>query len=222
MIEVITLNKKDSLAAQKLGANRLELVRNLEKGGLTPDISIIKKVTKAVSIPTFVMLRNRYDTFVYSENDLDLILKQLNEIKQTKATGIVFGSLLANGKINTDHLKKIIANKGHLELTFHRAIDQTENYFEAIKLLNEYNVDYILTSGHFASAIEGKTNIEHAIELSKHHILAGAGISPLNVSAFANLNCSVHIGTSIRKQKDISKPFSQEAWKNLREFYDSN
>ena len=140
MIEIITLNKTDSLAAQKLGASRLELVRDLENGGFTPELSIIEEVTQAVSIPVFVMLRNRHDTFIYNDYDFELILEQLKQIKATNAAGVVFGSLLSNSKINTNQLQKFIANKGHLELTFHRAIDQTENYFEAISLLNEYNV----------------------------------------------------------------------------------
>ncbi len=222
MIEIITLNKKDSLAAQKLGANRLELVRDLDKGGLTPDLSTIEQVTQTVSIPVFVMLRNRYDTFAYDDQDLELILEQLNKIKQTKATGVVFGSLLPNGKINTKHLEQIIANKGHLELTFHRAIDRTENYFQAIELLNEYEINYILTSGHFNSALEGKSNIEQAIELSRHHILAGSGIAPTNAKYFTDLNCSLHIGTSIRRKRDIFQPFDQHAWNKIRESYGNN
>ena len=41
----------DAVAAEKGGAGRLEVVRALEAGGLTPPISLVKDIVAAVSIP---------------------------------------------------------------------------------------------------------------------------------------------------------------------------
>ncbi|MBZ5592386.1 MAG: hypothetical protein LAP39_09125 [Acidobacteriia bacterium] len=57
LLEVIACSVADAVAAERGGAGRLEIVRALEAGGLTPLLSLVKEIVAAVSIPVRVMLR---------------------------------------------------------------------------------------------------------------------------------------------------------------------
>lgn len=56
-IEVITLNEKDTMQAQRLGADRVELVSAMQEGGLTPSFGTIKRVLEHAHIPVQIMVR---------------------------------------------------------------------------------------------------------------------------------------------------------------------
>jgi len=56
-LEVIVTSIEDAVEAEAGGADRLELVRALEVGGLTPELDLIRTVLQTVKIPVRVMLR---------------------------------------------------------------------------------------------------------------------------------------------------------------------
>jgi copper homeostasis protein len=59
VIEVIAQSVADAVAAESGGADRLELVRELERDGLTPPPELVRAVREAVRIPVYVMVRPR-------------------------------------------------------------------------------------------------------------------------------------------------------------------
>lgn len=124
-LEIIATSLNDAKKIALGGADRIELVKNIHEGGLTPDIALIKEVCSNVEIPVYVMLRPHSSSFVYNKKDQKLIFKDLKKIKKTKAQGIVFGALTKDGFIDEKLLKKVIKRKGSLGLTFHRAIDNS-------------------------------------------------------------------------------------------------
>lgn len=71
MLEVIVCSVADALAAEAGGADRLELVRDLEVGGLTPPLELIQDVLRAVRIPVRVMLREQEDFFVRAPKKIE-------------------------------------------------------------------------------------------------------------------------------------------------------
>ena len=58
------------------GADRIELCKNLDLDGLTPEINVIQNTMKSVNIPVKVMIRPRPGNFIYSM----MKLKQWNRI----------------------------------------------------------------------------------------------------------------------------------------------
>jgi len=50
-LEVIAVTIDDAIAAERGGADRIELIANVLEGGTTPSPGIIRSVKKAVSIP---------------------------------------------------------------------------------------------------------------------------------------------------------------------------
>ena len=73
--------------AEMLGANRLEICKDLHLDGLTPKIDVVNKIIKEVSIPIKVMIRPRSGNFVYNEFET---LKMEQEINQFKCLIFIF------------------------------------------------------------------------------------------------------------------------------------
>ena len=57
ILEVIACSVADAIEAQKGGASRLEVVRDLDRGGLTPPIELVRAIKEAVDLPLRVMVR---------------------------------------------------------------------------------------------------------------------------------------------------------------------
>src|SRR5437867_9992486 len=57
LIEVIVQTVTDAKAAEDGGADRLEVVRAIRDGGLTPPLALVEAIASATSLPLRVMLR---------------------------------------------------------------------------------------------------------------------------------------------------------------------
>ena len=58
LLEVIVQSVSDAREAARGGADRLEVVRNLEAGGLTPPHDLVRDIAAEVSLPLRVMVRD--------------------------------------------------------------------------------------------------------------------------------------------------------------------
>jgi len=208
MLEVIIETLQDAITAEQAKVDRFELVSALCDGGLTPSIALIEHVTQRTNVPVRVMLRPHGRSFIYDAYDQDVILRDLEVIKSTKAEGIVFGALTEEGKIDEVLLSKVITHKGHLKLTFHRAIDEAADYEQAIHALLNYPIDTILTSGGQNSALDAISVYQkHYPTLLKYDIecLAGKGITLDNLpSLFKETRVrSIHMGGGVKTKQAI-------------------
>ena len=80
-------------------------------------------------------------------------------------------------------MRELMALARPLKVTFHRAFDVTADPMAALDTLLELGVDYLLTSGHAATALEG---VEQLLALQQRAgarltILAGGGVRAHNV-----------------------------------------
>ena len=83
--------------AERNGADRIELCRNLDQDGLTPEIDVIKNTMKSVNIPVKVMIRPRPGNFIYSHNEIKTMEQDIDLCKKLNVPGVVIGILLAVG-----------------------------------------------------------------------------------------------------------------------------
>ncbi len=203
ILEVIAWSVNDAIKIEEGGADRIELIVDLERGGLTPPIELVNDVTAAVKIPVRIMIRDTDNGFDYDDETMQSHIKFIKKIKETKAEGIVFGSI-KNGKINFDQLKQIVEIKGKLKLTFHRAFDtlDIEEAKKSFIKLNNYDVDTLLTSGlDEKTALNGINMIKWLVDnTSNIKILAGKGIDENNcgkIVKYTNIS-SIHVGSSVR------------------------
>lgn len=209
MLEIIAMNTEDAIAIEYYGGDRIELVSGLTEGGLTPSYGLIEEVIKNVNIPVNVMVRPHANSFIYSDFDLNIMLKDIKIIKELGANGIVFGSLNIDKTINELMLKKIIGVSKGLDITFHKAFDET-NLFESIEILSKYNeITNILTSGGKGNICDNKEILSSLVNLSiKQNILVGGGLNLNNVMDIKTSTkaSDYHFGTAVRVD---SSPFNK-------------
>ena len=87
------------MIAQKKGADRIELCKNLDEGGLTPSILDIKKANDLLIIPLKVMIRCRPGNFLYNTKEIDKMIEDIQKVKDLGSKEIVFGVIDKNYQI---------------------------------------------------------------------------------------------------------------------------
>lgn len=214
LIEFIAVTVDDAKLIEKSGADRIELVSGLTEGGITPSYGLIEKVVKSVSIPVNVMVRPHAQTFCYSDDDMEIMKNDITVINSLGANGVVFGMLNHEGSVDFHQLEKLLAVKGSMEVTFHRAIDSSINMIEDAKKLDQYKeFKTILTSGGHG---DWQTRLETLKKMKEYcketEILIGSGLTKDNIREVheqIGTNC-YHFGTAVREDHNILKSVSLE------------
>ena len=166
-----------------MGANRLEICSELKFDGLTPRLKDVKKIIKNISIPVKVMIRERKGDFVYNEEEVSNMEKDIDLFKSIGVTEFVFGALTKSKRIDVDIIKRLIKKVKPMNVTFHKAIDFTDDIINQIKVLNQIGgINSILTSGGKNTAEEGVEKINQIIKIfgSKFKIIAAGSITNIN------------------------------------------
>jgi copper homeostasis protein len=181
-IEICLENIESIIAAQEGGADRVEFCSDLFEGGLTPSLGMFRTARKKVSIDMNVMIRPRGGDFCYSDLEFETMLEDTKIFKEEGANAIVFGILNPDGSIDSERSAKLIEAARPLEVTFHRAIDMSNNALESLQTLIDLKVERVLTSGLEASVMEGLITLKEMIAYAKDDIIVmpGCGISERN------------------------------------------
>lgn len=209
-IEVIVTSSEEAVLAEQYGATRLELIHDFDLGGLSPRPELVKEVCESVNVPVNVMVRPHGESFLFDGKDMLMVIKEIDYIAEnTKANAIVFGTLMHDGSINFHQLESILKyiENTSLELTFHRAIDASNDVVaNCNKLLSQYHqskLNRILSSGGYDKAIEGVGKLVQMQKMCDEYgvnLLVGSGVSPSNASTLIQqIGCTeIHIGTGVR------------------------
>ncbi|MCG2419972.1 copper homeostasis protein CutC [Aequorivita sp. F47161] len=208
-IEICANSFESAKAAQLAGANRIELCTELSVGGLTPSHGLIEKVISELNIPTHVLIRPRSGNFTYSEDEFDVMLRDIAFCKKLGCAGIVSGFLTSENKINLKKTKQMITASEGMEFTFHRAFDWVENPLEELQNLMDLKVDRLLSSGQKPTAIEGISLLKELQNISKEEmeIMPGGGINVENALKFKEVGFrSIHLSATNKKQVLTKKP----------------
>ena len=94
IFELCAPNREAAVAAERGGADRIELCSNLSVGGVTPDPLLLESVLAAISIPVYVLIRPREGAFVYSYAEFAQMRQQVVAAKAAGAKGVAIGVLL--------------------------------------------------------------------------------------------------------------------------------
>jgi copper homeostasis protein len=186
IIEVCAESYEYAVKAEKAGADRIELCKDLHLDGLTPDYEFAKRTIDKLNIPVFILIRPREGDFIYSNEEFELIKQDILKFKEMGCKGIVSGILNSNNSIDIKRTKELVELSKPLEFTFHRAFDVVYDPLNEIENLIEIGVDRILTSGQKDKAIEGLELLKEFKNISKNRIkiIPGSGINKSNIVNF--------------------------------------
>ena len=182
IIEICLESVESVIAAEKGGADRVELCSDLFEGGLTPTIGTVKTALRKSNIKINAMIRSRGGDFCYSDEEFEVMKEDIKAFKETGINGIVFGILTPEGDVDVKRSKEIIELARPLAVTFHRAFDMTRDPYKSLEELIELGVDRVLTSGQEATVPEGADLLEELVQIAGDRIIVmpGCGITERN------------------------------------------
>jgi copper homeostasis protein len=183
ILEVCVDSLESAMAAERGGADRLEVCQNLFEGGTTPNAGLIRLIRERSKVSANVMIRPRGGDFCYTKEDYAVMEADVEIAKRMGANGVVLGLLREDGTIDVERTRDLIQRARPLSVTFHRAFDMSADPFGALEELIRLGVDRVLTSGQERSALEGLDLITQLVARAGDRIiiLPGGGITERNV-----------------------------------------
>ena len=168
--EVCVESFQESIAVVASGATRIELCEHLACGGTTPSYGTIKQVLNKFDVPVMVMIRPRGGDFCYSQDEYEIMCHDIQVCKELNAQGVVFGLLNQDNTIDLDRTEKLVQLARPMEVTFHKAIDESADLLLAVNQLKAIGVNRILTSGGEATALEGRSKLLEMIKIAGNQL----------------------------------------------------
>ncbi len=101
-VEICLDSLASAFAADRGGADRIELCDQLPVGGVTPTSALVRQVRSAVRCKLHVLIRPRAGDFVYSADDIALMESEIDDAKAQGADGVVLGVLDRSKNIDID------------------------------------------------------------------------------------------------------------------------
>ena len=207
LLEVIVCSVEDAIEAEKGGAHRLEVVRDLQVGGLTPSCELVRKIKSVVALPLRVMLRESVGFEVSGAEEVERLCVAANRFASLEVDGLVLG-FLKDGEIDVELTQHVLACAPHVRATFHHAFEDARDKLRALSELKRLpQVDRVLSHGgtdDLKSRVQRLDQYEKAAgpELT---IIAGGGI---NSDAIIRIGRETqirefHVGRAARAQFNV-------------------
>lgn len=169
------------------GADRIELCDDISSGGVTPSLDLLEKTLSASTIPVNTMIRPRGGNFVYSEDEIQQMIKDIHSFKDLDVNGYVFGCLTPENEVDIPNMQRLMAAAEGKPVTFHRAFDNVRNPKKSLEDIISLGCTHLLTSGNTENAFDGRFNIAKLVEQAAGRItiIAGKGIRKGNLEQIA-------------------------------------
>lgn len=173
--------------AARLGVDRVEICASPAEGGVTPSMGLIKRACEIPDIEICVMIRPRGGDFLYTDEEFELMKRDINYVREAGATGVVLGILTEDGRVDVERTRLLVKEAQGMDITFHRAIDMTRDYLQAVEDVISTGCTRMLTSGGYNKAIDGVANIGRAVAVAAGRIelMAGSGVTATNALQLA-------------------------------------
>ena len=231
-VEICVDSAAGAFAAQRGGADRVELCDNLLEGGTTPSAGTIKVVRRSLRIGLQVIIRPRGGDFLYTDEELAVMHEDVRIAKDLGADGVVIGCLTEHGDIDKERTRELIGLARPMNVTFHRAFDMCRDPKAGLEDLIALGVDRVLTSGQEATCLEG---LELLAALQKQaagriivmpgggitlrnleRIVAGTGVSEVHLSARRTIDSRMQYRNSACFMGGTLRP-PEYSWKTTDE-----
>lgn len=144
VLEVIVKSREEAMEAELYGADRLEVIRSPEAGGLTPETDTVREIVEAVSIPVRVMVRERDSMEITGREELLRLQTTIRTLAALPIDGLVLGFVAGHG-IDMSGLEQLLPAAPHCRITFHRAFERLHDPVFALQELKQFQqIDRIL------------------------------------------------------------------------------
>lgn len=187
LLEITVDGVEKAIAAERGGADRIELCADLPVGGLTPTRELERTVRETVHIPVYSMIRPRTGHFVYSDSEFAEMERSVAVATECGMDGVVLGVLQKGFKVDVGRTRRLVDLARPLPVTFHRAFDECTDLRRALEAVIQTGAARVLTSGGAKTALEGAANLAELIAMARGRvlILPGAGITHSNIATVA-------------------------------------
>lgn len=178
LLEVIACSVGDAVAAEKGGASRLEIVRDLGRGGLTPPFELVAKIKQAVNLPLRVMLRESDGYGTNRPDEIDRLCAAAMQFAALDVDGFVLG-FLKDGQVDVARTQRVLACAAQARATFHHAFEGASDKLSALQAIKTLpQVDRVLSSG---GADDLEWRVQRLAQYAKAaapelSVLAGGGV----------------------------------------------
>ena len=184
-IEVCCGSLYEVREAEAGGAVRVELCGAIACGGVTPSYGLLSQVAEAdLDIDVNALIRPREGSFLYTADEVDAMCRDIALCRELGFHGVVIGALTADGDVDIEACRKMMAAAGDMSVTFHRAFDVCRNPQKALEDIISLGCHRLLSSGQEISAELGAELLAELVKQAAGRIVVmpGAGIRPSNIA----------------------------------------
>lgn len=196
-LEICCASAADAVEAANGGADRIELNSAIAYGGLTPNIAELELAKNKIKIPIMVMIRPRSGGFCYTDNEFEIMKREIELANKFGADGFVFGVLTDKGEVDIKRNQILKNLAGDRDTVFHRAFDITADPFLAIDKIKKIGFNRILTSAQVNKVVK---NLDLAKKIVAYagdelEIVLAGGIREYNLTEIIKqTNCkNIHL-----------------------------
>ena len=204
-LEVCCADLVSLRAAVEGGAHRVELCQALGLDGLTPSTGMIEMAVES-GIVVHVLIRPREGNFVYSQDEVECMARDIRMARSLGVHGVVIGALTEEGDIDVATCQRLVGEAGEMRITFHRAFDVCRDPLRAFEQIVSLGCDRLLTSGHERTAEEGIPLIRQLVDMRKMTrrgeefiVMPGSGVNVENAARILKETGAKEIHGSLRK-----------------------
>jgi copper homeostasis protein len=187
LLEITVESLDTALAAERGGADRIELCAELIHGGLTPSVDAMRTVHEELEIAVFPIIRPRAGDFVYSDREFAEMKRDISVARDLGMDGVVLGLLRADRSIDVERTTELVQWARPLAVTFHRAFDATPDLRLALEDVIATGATRILTAGGAATVPVGAETLRELVRLSASRVVVmpAGGLDATNIGGMA-------------------------------------
>lgn len=219
ILEISVESVEVAMAAERVGAQRIELCSNAREGGTTPSRELMRAVRERVSLPIFSMVRPRAGNFVHTVKEFEAMRHEIEAAKEFRMDGVVLGLLDADGEVDLARTKQLADLARPLPITFHRAFDECVDLRVSLEDVIKTGATRLLTSGGKRTAPEALDVLGDLVRIAGERLIVmpGSGLHAGNIreAVVKTAAREYHGGLSsvIAKPADNIAGFEQEVRK---------
>ncbi len=183
LLEISVETAEAAVAAERGGAQRIELCADLRLGGLTPGEELMGQAREQARLPIFAMIRPRAGDFIYSQEEMAQIRRAIATAERLGMDGVVLGLLTEDSQVDVQRTRELVKLAQPLPVTFHRAFDDVADLDAALEDVIETGAARILTSGGAPTAPQGLGALAKLVAAAGNRItiVPGSGVNASNI-----------------------------------------